>query len=413
MHNERDDLATSRRRFLKTAGIFGSIGLLGGGTVLAAAAKSIRLPFANGLRDLTRAFPQKGEMLLLRTRPPLLETPWEVFDQGVFTPNDKFFVRWHLPNIPTAVDAETFRLTIHGHVGKPLSLSLKQLTSDFEPVEIAAVNQCSGNSRGLFSPRVAGGQWGNGAMGNALWTGVRLKDVLDRAGVNAGAVQVRFNGLDSGLLPGTPDFLKSLAVDHARDGEVIIAYGMNGQPLPLLNGFPARLIVPGWYSTYWVKMLNDIEVLDQPDDNFWMAKAYLIPDTPHASVTPGQTGFKSVPINRMVPRSFFTNLRDGDTVHAGRTTALRGIALGGDTGVAKVLWSSDGGKHWQDARLEKDFGTYSFRRWNAVYTPKAPGENLLMVKAVNRHGVEQPVAANWNPGGFMRNVIESVKVNVA
>ena len=413
MHNERDDLATSRRRFLKTAGIFGSIGLLGGGTALAAAAKSIRLPFANGLRDLTRAFPQKGEMLLLRTRPPLLETPWEVFDQGVFTPNDKFFVRWHLPHIPTAVDAETFRLTIHGHVGKPLSLSLKQLMSDFEPVEIAAVNQCSGNSRGLFSPRVAGGQWGNGAMGNALWTGVRLKDVLDRAGVNAGAVQVRFNGLDSGLLPGTPDFLKSLAVDHARDGEVIIAYGMNGQPLPLLNGFPARLIVPGWYSTYWVKMLNDIEVLDQPDDNFWMAKAYLIPDTPHASVTPGQTGFKNVPINRMVPRSFFTNLRNGDTVHAGRTTALRGIAFGGDTGVAKVLWSSDSGKHWQDARLEKDFGTYSFRRWSAGYTPKAPGENLLMVKAVNRHGVEQPVAANWNPGGFMRNVIESVKVNVA
>ncbi|MDR3447004.1 MULTISPECIES: molybdopterin-dependent oxidoreductase [unclassified Dyella] len=402
----------SRRRFLRAAGWMGSIGALGGAKALAADAPTAQLPFANGQRELTRAFPQKGEMLLLRTRPPMLETPFDVFDQGVFTPNNRFFVRWHLAYIPTQIDAESFRLNVHGQVDKPLTLSLKQLMSEFETVEIAAVNQCSGNSRGLFHPRIAGGQWANGAMGCARWTGVRLKDILDKAGVNADAVQVRFKGLDSGVLPATPDFLKSLDIDHARDGEVMVAWGMNDEQLPLLNGFPLRLIVPGWYSTYWVKMLSDIEVLDKPDTNFWMAKAYLIPDTPHAAVVPGQTGYKSVPINRMVPRSFITNLRDGDKVLAGHATQVRGIAFGGDAGIAKVLWSADGGAHWEESTLEQDHGKYSFRRWHAKYTPSAKGENTLMVKAVNTNGVEQPAEANWNPGGFMRNVIESVKVRV-
>jgi DMSO/TMAO reductase YedYZ molybdopterin-dependent catalytic subunit len=402
----------SRRRFLQIAGLAGSLGALGGARALGADAATVRLPFANGERELSRAFPQKGEMILLRTRPPLLETPFDVFDQGVFTPNNRFFVRWHLAYIPTQIDVASFRLVVRGKVGKALSLSVEQLMKEFEPVELAAVNQCSGNSRGLFNPRVAGGQWANGAMGCARWTGVRLKDVLDRAGVEAGAVQVRFNGLDSGVVQATPDFIKSLNVDHARDGEVMVAYGMNGEQLPLLNGFPLRLVVPGWYSTYWVKMLNDIEVLDKADDNFWMAKAYLIPDTPHASVAPGQTGFKSVPINRMVPRSFFTNLRDGDHVLAGHPLQMRGIAFGGDAGVAKVLWSSDGGGQWAEATLEQDVGKYAFRRWHAHYTPAAHGEDTLMVKAVNSNGVEQPSVANWNPGGFMRNVVESVKVKV-
>lgn len=150
---------TSRRHFLRTAGWLGSLGILGGARAFAAEPATTRLPFANGERELTRAFPQKGEMLLLRTRPPLLETPFDVFDQGVFTPNNRFFVRWHLPYIPTQIDADSFRLNVHGQVGTPFSVSLKSLMSDFETVELAAVNQCSGNSRGFFQPRVAGGQW--------------------------------------------------------------------------------------------------------------------------------------------------------------------------------------------------------------------------------------------------------------
>lgn len=402
----------SRRRFLRT-GLFGAAGLLGGAASLGAQAASVRLPFANGERVLTRNFPQKGEMILLGARPPLLETPFEVFDQGVFTPNDRFFVRWHLTHLPTEIDADSFRLQVHGHVERPLSLSLRELMRDFEPIELAAVNQCSGNSRGFFQPRIPGGQWGNGAMGCARWTGVRLKDVLDRAGIKASAVQARFRGMDSGALPATPRYLKSLDIDHARDNEVMIAYGMNGEPLPVLNGFPLRLVVPGWYSTYWVKMLDDIEVIDRTDDNYWMAKAYLIPDTPHASVAPGQTGFKTVPINRMVPRSFLTNLRDGDKLLAGHPVALRGIAFGGDAAVRKVWWSSDGGARWAEAELEEDHGKYAFRRWNARFSPTTRGELTLMVKTVNANGVEQPLSPSWNGSGYMRNVVEQVRLTVA
>jgi DMSO/TMAO reductase YedYZ molybdopterin-dependent catalytic subunit len=398
----------ARRRFLQRLGGLSLAGLIGVPPAQAGAAEPAELPFANGLRELVADFPQKGQMILQRTRPPLLETPFEVFDHGAFTPNERFYVRWHT-GVPASVDAVNFRLGIRGAVRQPLQLSLDELQRQFPAFEITAVNQCSGNSRGLFDPRVAGGQWGNGAMGNARWQGVRLKDLLDRAGVQASAVQVRFRGLDGAVLPGTPDFLKSLAIDHARDGEVMLAYSMNGEQLPLLNGFPLRLVVPGWYATYWVKMLNDIEVLDHPDDNFWMSKAYLIPDTPFASMTPGQAGVRMVPINRMVPRSFCTSVKDGQSLSRGQTL-LRGIAFGGDCGVSKVMLSMDGG-HWQPARLGRDFGKYSFRQWEFPLRLTA-GRHQVMLKSVNTAGVAQPEQANWNTGGYMRNVVESVSLQV-
>jgi DMSO/TMAO reductase YedYZ molybdopterin-dependent catalytic subunit len=348
-------------------------------------------------------------MILQRTRPPLLETPFEVFDQSLFTPNDRFFVRWHWAGIPTDVKVDSFRLAVRGHVNNALSLSLNDLLA-FPQVELAAVNECSGNSRGYFLPRVDGGQWSNGAMGNARWSGVRLKDVLDRAGVKPGSVQVRFKGMDEPVVGDAPHFMKSLDVAHARDGEVMLAYAMNGAQLPLLNGFPLRLIVPGWYSTYWVKMLDDIEVLDQPDTNFWTKTAYTIPDTPYASVNPGQSNVKMVPINRMIPRSFITNIKSGDPIYAGRAVLARGIAFGGDSGVARVDFSADSGKSWQAARLGKDEGKYSFRQWQMEFTPPARGDYVLMVRCSNRNDAAQPDAPNWNPAGFMRNVIETTPV---
>jgi DMSO/TMAO reductase YedYZ molybdopterin-dependent catalytic subunit len=362
-------------------------------------------------RELTSAFPQKGQMILQRSRPPLLETPFEVFDRGVFTPNDQFFVRWHWAVIPQQIDVATFKLAIRGHVNNPLSLTLADVLA-MPRIEMAAVNQCSGNSRGLFQPRVAGGQWDNGAMGNARWAGVRLRDLLDHAGVKAGAVAVRFNGLDEPVVDGAPDFMKSLDIDHARDGEVMVAFAMNGEQLPLLNGFPLRLIVPGWYSTYWVKTLNDIEVLDAPDTNYWMATAYRIPDTPHASVAPGQTGFKTVPINRMVPRSFFTNVKSGDRVRSGAMVSLRGIAFGGDRGVAQVEISTDQGQSWQNTSLGRDEGKYSFRQWSTQITAPQSGKLVLQARCTNIQGEGQPAEPNWNGGGFMRNVIESVELSL-
>jgi DMSO/TMAO reductase YedYZ molybdopterin-dependent catalytic subunit len=399
----------SRRQFLAGVGGLGITGLMGA-SAWSGSDESVVFPFVNGNRNLVENFPQKGAMVLQRSRPPLLETPFEVFDQGIFTPNDRFYVRWHVANIPTVVDPGTFRLNVRGHVKQPISFTLDDLVQKFKPIEIAAVNQCSGNSRGLFAPRVAGGQWANGAMGNALWRGVSLKALLNRAGVKPGALQVRFNGLDTGILPQTPDFMKSLDVDHALDGEVIIAYAMNGTPLPLLNGYPLRLVVPGWYATYWVKMLNDIEILDKPDDNFWMTRAYLIPDTPQADIAPGQQGVRLIPINRMVPRSFFTNVKDQAKFKVGETTTVRGIAFGGDTGLAKVLFSADAGSHWQEAQLGPDHGKYSFRQWTVDFRPSSIGSQTLMVKAFNTAGTSQPDRANWNGSGFMRNVVESVSV---
>ncbi|MDN5849854.1 MAG: molybdopterin-dependent oxidoreductase, partial [Nitrococcus sp.] len=249
----------SRRGFLRTSAALAGLTLLGGTGLSTALAEAVRRPVANGERPLAR-YPQKRELRVLTTRPVEIETPMAVFNQGVITPNDAFFVRWHLADVPTRIDGRRFRIRIHGRVKQPLELTPAQLASDFEPVALTAVCQCSGNSRSFFEPRVAGGQWTNGAMGNAHWKGVRLRDVLDKAGLASDALQVRFNGADGPPMSQTPDFMKSLNVDMARSEDVLIAYEMNGAPLPLLNGYPVRLVVPGWYATYWVKMLADIEV---------------------------------------------------------------------------------------------------------------------------------------------------------
>jgi DMSO/TMAO reductase YedYZ molybdopterin-dependent catalytic subunit len=375
---------------------------------------TIDLPLSGGPRSrpISADFPEKAAMIVQRFRPPLLETPFEVFDEGVFTPNERFYVRWHWADLPTRIDVDAFRLAVRGEVERALSLGLSDIVA-MPQFEIAAVNQCSGNSRGFFQPSVAGGEWGNGGMGNARWLGVRLKDVLDRAGVKAGARFVRFRGLDGTVVPEAPRFMKSLDIDHARDGEVMVAYAMNGAQLPMLNGFPLRLVVPGWYGTYWIKSLNDIEALAAPDDNFWMKSAYLIPDAPQASMKPGEPGVKFVPITRMVPRSFITNLRPGQTIAPGKPVTARGVAFGGDAGVDRVELSMDDGKSWTAAKLGADEGKYSFRRFEMSLTPSERGALELAVRCVNSNGVVQPDEANWNPAGFMRNVIEKTFLIVA
>jgi sulfite dehydrogenase len=253
--------AQQRRAFLRQAGTLGVASALAGNTLAASLAPSITLPFENGERELV-AYPQKRPLILLTARPPQLETPFSVYGEGVITPNDAFFVRYHWSGIPTSIDEKSYRLKVTGNVNTPLELSLAELKQLGEPVELTAVNQCSGNSRGHFLPRANGGQLSNGAMGNARWVGVPLKKVLEKAGVKAGSVQVSFNGLDTPPVGDGPDFVKALNLDHALDGEVMLAWQMNDADLPLLNGYPVRLIVPGYYGTYWVKHVFDIRVTD-------------------------------------------------------------------------------------------------------------------------------------------------------
>ena len=376
-----------------------------GAGVATAATRSVvdlHLPGGPSDRPLLPRFPQKGAMIVQRIRPPLLETPSEVFDQGLYTPNDRFFVRWHWGDIPTSIDVSAYRLAVRGAVKAPVSLSLAEVLRAGEHVDFAAVNQCAGNGRGLFEPRVAGAQWANGAMGNARWRGVRLRDLLDKAGVGAGAKFVRFAGLDKPLVEGAPQFMKSLPIDVARADDTIVAFQMNGEAMPLLNGFPLRLIVPGWYSTYWVKMLSDIEVLTHEDDNFWMAKAYRMPTVP---VKPGDKDFPTVPVTTMGPRAFVTSHADGATVRRGQPVRLRGIAMGGTSGVARVVALIDGKS--LPATLGSDEGKYGFRAWTLDLPPRV-GPTVVAVAAVNAAGQGQPETQAWNPSGYARNVVERI-----
>jgi sulfite dehydrogenase len=396
-----------RREILKRAAMAALA--TGFGSARAFARDAVALPFGNGERPLVKS-PQKRPMIGLTERPPQLETPFSIFNDGPITPNNAFFVRYHLAGVPLDIDPDKFTLEIKGKVDHPLKLSLKDIKK-LPAVDLTAVNQCSGNSRGFFDPRVAGGQLGNGAMGNARWRGVPLKTVLDKAGVQAAAKQITLNGMDGPVSDKTPDFVKALDIDHARDGEVMLAYGMNGEDLPYLNGFPLRLIVPGYYGTYWVKHLNEITVIDNAFDGFWMKSAYRIPDTPCACVDPGTAPKATIPINRFDVRSFITSVADGAKLRPG-TIALKGIAFDGGKGIKEVAVSTDGGKSWTQAKLGKDLGKYSFREWKLPVKLGA-GSHDLQVRATNNAGDTQPGEQRWNPAGYMRNVVETVRVTAA
>jgi sulfite dehydrogenase len=393
----------NRKHFLAT-----SAAAAGSAAATPALAQSVSLPFDNGDRPLA-AYPQKRQLIVLTSRPVQLETPAALFDAGEFTPNEAFFVRWHLPEVPARIDPSAFRLNVHGAISSPLALALDDLRTQFEAVEVNAVLECAGNSRGFSTPRVPGGQWGNGAMGNARWRGARLRDVLARANVSAGAVQVRFQGAERPALATTPQFLKSLDLAVANDPNVIIAYQMYGADLPVLNGFPVRLVVPGYFGTYWVKALNDIEVLTEPDQNYWMKTAYRVPNTPNYSVAPTDSGFATVPLTNLTVRSFITNLTDGGSIVAGRTT-IRGIAFDGGTGIRSVGVSTDGGTTWRDAQLGRDLGKFSFRRWTATLDAQAGQNYVLASRAVSNAGEQQ--VNRWNPSGYARNAVETLTVAV-
>ena len=238
-----------------------------------------------------------------------------------------------------------------------------------------------------------------------------LKTVLDKAGVQAAAKQITLNGMDGPVSDKTPDFVKALDIDHARDGEVMLDYGMNGEDLPYLNGFPLRLIVPGYYGTYWVKHLNEITVVDNVFDGFWMKTAYRIPDTPCGCIEPGTAPKATIPINRFTVRSFITSVADGAKLRPG-TITLKGIAFDGGKGIKDVAVSADGGKSWTQAKLGKDLGKYSFREWK-LPVKLAAGSHELQVRATNNAGDTQPSEQRWNPAGYMRNTVETVRVTAA
>jgi DMSO/TMAO reductase YedYZ molybdopterin-dependent catalytic subunit len=402
----------TRRGFIQTAGLIATAA-----APLAALADidtAEGVTFADGPRPLVR-YPGKRPLIRVTTRPPHLETPFAAFNEGALTANDAFFVRYHLANIPLSVDLATYRLAVTGVVQTPLSLSLADLKALADPVEVVAVNQCSGNSRGFFTPRVFGAQLANGAMGNARWVGVPLRKVLEKAGVEPGAKQVTFDGLDKPVLPTTSDFRKALDIEHALSDEPLLAWSMNGADLPLLNGYPVKLIVPGYFGTYWVKHLATIEVIDhtfEGHDALFMTTAYRVPDNECQCVPPGTPPAKTRPISTLPVRSFITSVVTGDILPAGRTIELKGIAFDGGSGIAAVDVSIDGGRSWRAAVLGKSLGRYSFREWRAPVRFANKGPAVLQVRAKSQRGEVQPATADWNPAGYRRHVIESTSVSI-
>jgi DMSO/TMAO reductase YedYZ molybdopterin-dependent catalytic subunit len=413
----------SRREFLK--GAASGLAVAGGAVlipkwVLAEDRFSIPvLELASGNIEAStlELLPDKKPLIKRSFRAPNYETPIEYFND-VFTPNDAFFVRWHLNVIPEDITAENWRLAIIGDaVQTPIELTLESLKKDYEHVEIAAVCQCSGNRRGLSQPHVAGVQWGYGAMGNARWTGVRLKDVLNKAGIKKEALEVVLNGSDKGVLDKTPDFIKSIPMWKALDENTILAFEMNGEPLPHMNGFPVRMIVPGWTATYWVKMISDINVVSKPANGFWMRKAYRIPlgKFPETARFASQEypGENSTPITEMVVNSLITNIKDGQHFNLGQTIEVKGVAWDSGKGINLVEISTDGGNTWHSADLGKDYGNFSFRQWTYRFKPTGRGKYPVMAKANNRAGSTQTFELIWNPAGYHNNMIQKIDVVVA
>jgi DMSO/TMAO reductase YedYZ molybdopterin-dependent catalytic subunit len=369
-------------------------------------------PSAATAPETRLALPGKRPLLQRALRPPNFETPLSGLVPA-FTPNNAFFVRYHLAVIPR-VDPASWRLEVAGaSAGRTLSLSLADLRRDFRQVSLAAVNQCSGNRRGLFSPRVPGVQWGNGAMGNALWTGVRLREVLERAGIAPDALEVVFRGADSAPLPTTPDFVKSVPVERALDESTLIAFEMNGEPLPHWNGAPARLVVPGWTGTYWMKHLTQLRIEPKPFDGFWMKAAYRVPTGAFpGAVFASQSTHETTPITEILVNSLITQPLAGARIRRGSHAELAGKAWDSGAGIAAVEVSIDGRRTWRDAVLGRDLGRFAWREFRLRLETATPGPLEVAVRARSRSGAQQPDTLTFNPSGYHDNIVQTVSVEI-
>lgn len=396
-----------RREFLKFAASF-PLWISGAGRAMA---EEPQLPEGARQSAPLEALPGKVPLIKRTWRPPNFETPVELLD-APYTPNDAFFVRYHLAGIPL-LNTTDWRLTIGGDgLTAPYVLDWESLHRDFASVELSALCLCSGNRRGYSQPHVPGIQWGHGAMGNARWKGVRLKDILARAGLRKEALEVGFDGADTPALEGTPDFTKSLPLWKALDENTLLAFEMNGAPLPHWNGHPVRLVVPGWTATYWIKHLTRIDVSTQSAKGFWMATAYRVPKGrfPVIDRFVSQENESSTPITEMVVSSLITQPRAEAKLSAREPALVQGLAWDGGYGIDEVLVSMDGGETWRRAELGPDLGRFAWRQWRLVRAPAKPGPAVIMARASNRQGATQTPSLVFNPAGYHNNVIQRIPV---
>ena len=384
----------SRRRFLQSI----SMGL-------AAASIAPSLGWAAD-NSPSQAVPGKQGMILRSYRFLDLEMPMEFLNSWI-TPVPHFFVRNHMFE-PTTLDAAEWRLTIGGEVEKLLTLSLGDLRK-LQPHSVTNTLECAGNGRGFHSPLVPGVQWQRGAVGTARFSGPRLHDLLERAGVKPAGKHVMFRGLDEA--PGkVPQFIRSIPIEKAMDSDTLIAVQMNGSPLTKHHGFPARALVPGWIGAASCKWLTEIKVLDKEFEGNFMKPGYRFPNKPvepGAAVNPEETH----PVTSLAVKSIIASPEIDAKVRS-RQLFIRGAAWAGEDEIAKVEVSTDSGASWHPAVLGADRAKYAWRLWSYSWKPAKSGEYVILSRATDTQGRIQPAKAAWNPSGYLYNAIDQVKVHV-
>jgi len=387
----------SRRDFLQQAS--GAALWLGSGPILPA------LALPSGQSDALAITGEDG-MIVRSQRFLDLETPVEYLNTWL-TPVPHFFVRNHMHE-PSELSAETWRLTVGGEVERPLTLDLADLAK-LESHSVVNTLECAGNGRSLHRPQVPGVQWGKGAVSTAKFSGPRLRDVLDRAGVKPNGKHVMFRGLDE--VPGkVPPFIRSIPLEKALDADTLVATHMNGSPLTKHHGFPARTLVPGWIGAASCKWLTEIKVLESEFVGNFMSPGYRFPNQPVKpgdSVKPEDTHV----LTALNVKSLISGPLEGSRVRSGKVT-INGAAWAGEADVVKVEISTDGGSTWNPATLGHDQSRYTWRlftyKWNAK-----PGEYRLQSRATDSQGRVQPTEAAWNPSGYLYNAVDQVNIHVA
>jgi sulfite oxidase len=346
----------------------------------------------------------KRRMLQVNGYPTDAETPLDALTTYL-TENDLFFVRHHWN--PTYPIVRRWSLTVDGEVERPLRLTLGELKK-MPRASATCVLQCAGNGRALYKPIIPGVQWKYGAVGNARWTGVRVQDLLNRAGVKASARHVHTFGSDKPPQK-TPPFHRSVEIEKLiEDG--IVAWEMNGEPLAFLHGAPARLVVPGWAGDHWMKWLERLSARPEPQKGFYMETAYKYPKEPRE---PGVT-FKPDDMRVVTELFVKSNITQAPAqAKAGEAVTLRGFAFSGAPDIAKVELSDDGGQTWSPAALDPQHDPYAWRLWSFRYTPKAAGKVTLAARATDIRGGEQPKEAVWNQSGYLHNGWHSAEIEVS
>lgn len=404
-------LQSDRRGFLKASGF--AVGTVLGFTVpyarnMPLGLVPVALAQAEDLKSL-----QKEGLTVLADKPLNAETPPHLLDDDI-TPADRLFVRNNglIPENRNIAD-DQWTLTIDGEVDAPLTLTIADLKRDFEQVTLRLQLECAGNGRAFFDPPASGNQWTLGAVGNPEWTGVRLRDVLQKAGIKPSAVYTGHYGNDPHL-SGDPDKVtisRGVPIEKAMEPHSMIAWSMNGGDLPLANGYPLRLVCPGWPGSCSQKWLTRIWARSQVHDGEKMTGySYRVPETP---VAPGTEvpEEQMVIIQSMPVKSIITHPQTGVEVSARQPFEVRGHAWAGDLAVSRMDTSVDFGATWQAAQLDSPPNPYSWQRWRASITLPEPGYYEIWARATDSENRMQPaVVPGWNPRGYLNNMQHRIAV---